>query len=192
MNNYLCNYGVLGMKWGVRRYQNPDGTLTAEGRKRYGVDVTGKKYRINPETGTAIGTLNPFISSQRRASRIVNNLENMSKDRKNRMSARQQQSYNKAMSYWKSVEKGEKPAQSRNIIKRQADMYRSYSLGERFAIQTIKNVAENASYNVNAAALNRYVGEEIAYGKRLTSGLITTPAWALGSEELHNRIFGHF
>lgn len=31
----LFHHGVKGMHWGVRRYQNPDGTLTAEGRKRY-------------------------------------------------------------------------------------------------------------------------------------------------------------
>ena len=31
--NYLAHYGVLGMKWGVRRYQNKDGTLTAAGKK---------------------------------------------------------------------------------------------------------------------------------------------------------------
>lgn len=32
--DYLMHYGVKGMKWGVRKYQNADGTLTAKGKKR--------------------------------------------------------------------------------------------------------------------------------------------------------------
>ena len=35
----LYHYGVKGMHWGVRRYQNPDGTLTPRGRKRYEKDL---------------------------------------------------------------------------------------------------------------------------------------------------------
>lgn len=31
----LYHHGIIGQKWGVRRYQNPDGSLTPEGRKRY-------------------------------------------------------------------------------------------------------------------------------------------------------------
>ena len=34
MDNELYHYGVRGMKWGIRRYQNSDGTLTAAGKKK--------------------------------------------------------------------------------------------------------------------------------------------------------------
>lgn len=39
----ICHHGILGMKWGIRRYQNKDGSLTATGKKRY--------YRYPNDTG---------------------------------------------------------------------------------------------------------------------------------------------
>lgn len=34
-SNSLCHYGIFGMHWGVRRFQNKDGSLTPEGRRHY-------------------------------------------------------------------------------------------------------------------------------------------------------------
>ena len=34
-NDELCHYGIKGQKWGIRRYQNPDGTLTEQGKAKY-------------------------------------------------------------------------------------------------------------------------------------------------------------
>ena len=33
----LYHYGIKGMRWGIRRYQNPDGSLTNKGKKRHEV-----------------------------------------------------------------------------------------------------------------------------------------------------------
>ena len=42
--DYLIHHGIKGQKWGVRRYQNADGSLTAAGKSRYNTDGDKKDY----------------------------------------------------------------------------------------------------------------------------------------------------
>lgn len=54
----LEHHGILGMKWGIRRYQNSDGSLTAAGRKRYGVDENdGQRSSSGPSSGDSSNSI---------------------------------------------------------------------------------------------------------------------------------------
>lgn len=50
----LYHWGVKGMRWGVRRYQNTDGSLTNAGKKRRSLGDKIKSYRVNKKRKAAL------------------------------------------------------------------------------------------------------------------------------------------
>lgn len=46
MYGYLIHHGIKGQKWGVRRFQNADGSLTPAGKKRYSYSINGNKVTL--------------------------------------------------------------------------------------------------------------------------------------------------
>lgn len=59
-DEYLYHHGILGQKWGVRRYQNADGTLTTAGKKRYS-EETDKEETDKEENDTQNKSVKDFL-----------------------------------------------------------------------------------------------------------------------------------
>ena len=92
MMNELYHYGIKGQKWGVRRFQNKDGTLTPAGKKRLADTIvnTYSKHRNNPDyvesfkagikTSKEVGELNSMVNSDKliKARKKLNDVDNVS------------------------------------------------------------------------------------------------------------------
>ena len=85
-NNVLGHSGIKGQKWGIRRYQNEDGSLTEEGKKRYGNPETYRavaKEASSLEEATkgassAVSTAASIINTQRGSKAIRKDYSNLS------------------------------------------------------------------------------------------------------------------
>lgn len=51
--NYLQHHGIPGMRWGVRRYQNKDGSLTSSGKKHYSSEAKAERKAKKAEAKAA-------------------------------------------------------------------------------------------------------------------------------------------
>lgn len=73
-NDQIWHWGVKGMKWGVRRYQNADGSLTDAGKRRYSTDVAtnAKKKKDNRLPEESLNDPNRWVKEDReRTKRVV-------------------------------------------------------------------------------------------------------------------------
>ncbi len=71
---YLAHHGIKGMKWGVRRFRNEDGTLTDEGRRRYydkDGNLTPEAQKLNRDVANAQKAISSSREVVSNAKRVV-------------------------------------------------------------------------------------------------------------------------
>lgn len=169
-SNSLSHHGVRGQKWGIRRYQNEDGTLTDEGKRRYGSlegrtrRAYAKVFELNEKTYRKFGN-KTLASMNKQAKNRQRKLADMADKRK-------AEKYNDDGSrrYSKEVRK--------KLGKNKAPM----NVGEK-----VLNVASMGAYQAIKGAEMRYQGQSEKSRKNVSGGSLALRGVQRGFASQSNR-----
>lgn len=177
-NDQLQHSGIKGMKWGVRRYQYKDGTLTPAGKKRYNKDVE----KLKEENAK----LDAQIRGKKAAERAKARVEKLLADNEAKKKALKGEADDDAAKKTAKADddqKTETPKKDKPVVKTVKEMStqelqervnrirleqeyarltpEKVSAGKRFASYVFKNVVTPAATEVAQKALKNYLSTEI-------------------------------
>lgn len=173
-NSYLAHHGIKGQKWGVRRYQNEDGSLTEEGKKRYDYKEAKKEYReltkrktLKKEIGSGIGmnSLKKYGDYRKK----VENSELNVLDKKAALSKVKKGEKGEFKTYRKAMQKTGLP----NSMLDDQNRGKSSRIYDHLVQEKGQEYADKVAKSVQNHAVARMVtGATIALGATIVSGYI--------------------
>ena len=135
--SYLAHHGIQGQKWGIRRYQNEDGSLTEEGRRRYGLDKP-----------TGWGAQNSGGKTKMRGDDIIKAIKKEAKANKEKLT--DEELFKRVKKEYNKIYKDKKLADIMNTMDMSYRKYRKMQAGPRGILDMILiNAISNSNYNKN-------------------------------------------
>ena len=139
----LYHSGIKGMKWGIRRFQNEDGSLTEAGKKRYG-KLVGKiqkeEQRIERYQNNVDRNANRYARAARKQARA------------NRLQAKSARLHNKAVNGWLISDK----KRAKLEVKSQRLAAKSAKLASKAAKMQNKTIKNEAKIRRAQSHINKY------------------------------------
>lgn len=181
---YLQHHGIKGQKWGVRRFQNADGSYTAAGKKRYNDDGSKKSSKTR--------------RLEKNSSKIQSNIDSFKpirnglKDKNGRQILTKEDVKN-SVDGLKSRKKivDTKLQESKNIDsyrQQRKDMYKTRSIGSKLVTNVLAGPFANRTYNsviasggskeaaIGVTAVAAVIGGPTGLGHLAVSALYTNDA----------------
>lgn len=169
-HNELYHVGVKGMKWGVRRYQNKDGSLTDAGKKRYARDArekeydkydseSGKYYKESKKNGRSDLAADPgrYVKEDlERTKRVADASSNMNRELKNLNDRAMRNVPKKRMDLSKMTDKEMRDQINRELLERQYnDVFNppTVSKGRKYAGKVLEGAGTALTMTGSALAI---------------------------------------
>lgn len=167
MDNELMHYGIKGQKWGVRRFQNEDGTLTPAGRKKYKLEIkeeNKKAFEYGREASisshAAAYAKNKSIKSQYKYKKALLKDPNMIKSstqKKRRYAEADAMSSKQLEAYARSAEKKAKE--------------HCNSLIKKYGSENVKNI-RYSDFKAKDGSITKRVDDRVISGKDVAKSIL--------------------
>jgi hypothetical protein len=152
LKNYLEHHGVKGQRWGIRRYQNSDGSLTEKGRKRL------KKWEtyVEDTRSKKIAKVNKKLTKAKAGSEKEANLKKAAK-----FLEKDKQIYSKMSNKEKLEDWNIQKSLSTKVTGKDLAVYGLFGLagGLGYSMSKVKKSESDARIRRAKASIDRYFGE---------------------------------
>lgn len=167
MDDELMHYGIKGQKWGIRRYQNEDGSLTSAGRKKYRQEIkeeNRKAFEYGREASisshAAAYAKNKSIKSQYKYKKALLKDPNMIKSstqKKRRYAEADAMSSKQLEAYARSAEKKAKE--------------HCNSLIKKYGSENVKNI-RYSEFKAKDGSITKRVNDRVVTGKEVATSIL--------------------